>query len=111
MTTLDEMGGWRSVLTALTDRRDLTREQAAAAMGSILAGEATNAQIAGFIIALRMKGEAIEEVTGMVEAMLAAAAPISLPEGLDAIDIVGTGGAPHRRVHALNVSTMASIVA
>jgi anthranilate phosphoribosyltransferase len=58
-----------------------------------------------------MKGEAVDEVVGMVDAMLAAAAPITLPDGLEAIDIVGTGGAPSRRVHALNVSTMACFVA
>jgi anthranilate phosphoribosyltransferase len=111
MTTLDEHGGWRSILAVLTGGDDLTAGQAGAAMGSILAGEATSAQIAAFIIALRMKGEAVDEVTGMVEAMLAAAAPIALPDGLDAIDIVGTGGAPQRRVHALNVSTIACFVA
>ena len=111
MTTLEDHGGWRAILATLTQGQDLTSEQAGAAMGSILAGDATPAQIAGFIVALRMKGEAVDEVTGMVDAMLAAAAPITLPAGLDAIDIVGTGGAPQRRVHALNVSTMACFVA
>src|SRR3954452_6893262 len=111
MATLIELGGWRAVLGELTSGRDLTATQAGAAMAEILAGEATPAQIAGFIVALRMKGEAVDEVTGMVDAMLAAAAPITLPAGLDAIDIVGTGGAPQRRVHALNVSTMACFVA
>jgi anthranilate phosphoribosyltransferase len=110
MTTLEEIGGWRAILADLTRGDDLTAEQAGAALGSILRGEATPAQIAGFIVALRMKGETVEEVSGMVDAMLAAASPISLPEGLDAIDIVGTGGAPTRRVHALNVSTMACFV-
>ncbi len=103
--------GWRQVLGALTAGRDLTAGQAAAAMGQILDGEATDAQIAAFIVALRMKGEAPDEVAGMVDAMLAAAAPISLPEGPEPIDIVGTGGAPSGRAHALNVSTMASLVA
>jgi anthranilate phosphoribosyltransferase len=110
MQTLEDHGGWRAILTLLTQGQDLTSEQAGAAMGSILAGDATAAQISAFIVALRMKGEAVDEVTGMVDAMLAAAAPITLPPGLDAIDIVGTGGAPQRRIHALNVSTMASFV-
>jgi anthranilate phosphoribosyltransferase len=103
--------GWREVLGALTSGRDLTAEQSGAAMGEILAGEATDAQIAAFIVALRMKGETVPEVSGMVDAMLAAAAPITLPEGPDPVDIVGTGGGPTRRLHALNVSTMATLVA
>jgi anthranilate phosphoribosyltransferase len=110
--TFEEMGGWRAVLSTLTDSRDLTGAQAGEALGQILAGEATPAQIAAFIVALRMKGETVEEMSGMVDAMLAAAAPIELPfDARDAIDIVGTGGAPSRRVHALNVSTMACFVA
>src|SRR3954471_3353256 len=110
MASIDELGGWRAILSTLTDGRDLTAEQAGAALRTILAGEATSAQIAGFIIALRMKGEAVDEVTGMVEAMLESAAPITLPDGIDPVDIVGTGGAPTRRVHALNVSTMSCFV-
>jgi len=111
MATLDELGGWRQILSTLTSGQDLTREQGRAAMETILAGDATPAQIAGYIVALRMKGEAVDEVTGMVEAMLDAAAPITLPAAVDAIDIVGTGGAPSRRVHALNVSTISCFVA
>jgi anthranilate phosphoribosyltransferase len=110
--TFDELGGWRGILGTLVDGRDLTRSEASAAMGQILSGEATPVQIAGFIVALRMKGETVDEMVGMVEAMLAAAAPVELGElAGSAIDIVGTGGAPTRRVHALNVSTMASLVA
>jgi anthranilate phosphoribosyltransferase len=110
MATLDELGGWRAVLGELTAGRDLPPPLASAAMGAVLAGEATPAQIAGFIVALRMKGETVAEVSALVDAMLAAAAPIELPVGVEAIDIVGTGGSPSRRVHALNVSTMASFV-
>ncbi len=108
--TFDELGGWRTILTELTAGHDLTAAQARAAMTEILAGDATPAQIAGYIVALRMKGEAVDEVSGMVDAMLGAAAPIDLGD-VTAVDIVGTGGAPTRRVHALNVSTMASFVA
>ncbi|MCU0310328.1 MAG: anthranilate phosphoribosyltransferase [Acidimicrobiales bacterium] len=109
--SLEELGGWPEVLGLLAARTDLPRALASAAVGSILAGEATDAQLGGFLIGLRAKGEAVDEVTAMVEAMLAAAAPIELPPGPEAVDIVGTGGAPTRRVHALNVSTMASLVA
>ena len=110
-TDLAAVGGWRELLGRLTAGGDLTGTEAGLAMGEILAGRATDAQIAAFIVALRMKGETAVEVSGMVDAMLAAAAPITLPEGPDPIDIVGTGGAPSRRAHALNVSTMASLVA
>ena len=74
-----------------------------------LAGGATSAQLAAFIVALRLKGETAEEITGLVEAMVAVAAPLRLPAG--AIDIVGTGGSPTLRDRAFNVSTVASIVA
>lgn len=106
---VDAVGGWRAVLGDLVEGRDLSGGQAAAALASILAGEATDAQIAAFIVALRLKGETVEEVAGMVGAMLAAAAPLELPAGT--VDVVGTGGSPRRRVKALNVSTMACVVA
>jgi anthranilate phosphoribosyltransferase len=104
----DDLGGWTAVLGALADGRDLTRAQAEAAMSEILAGEASDARIAAFIIALRIKGETVEEVNGLVEAMLGASELLALNQ--DAVDIVGTGGSTARRLHALNVSTMASFV-
>ncbi|NCY16061.1 MAG: anthranilate phosphoribosyltransferase, partial [Actinobacteria bacterium] len=91
--------------------RELAGEVCGAALREILSGTVTDAQIAAFIVALRMKGETVGEVTGLVDAMMASAQPLDLPEGPPAIDIVGTGGAPTRRLHALNVSTMASFVA
>ena len=108
---LDLHGGWSALIGAVMSGEDLTSDQTGAALREILRGAATDAQIAAFIVALRMKGETIDEVTGMVAAMMTSAAPIELPVGPDAIDIVGTGGAPTRRMHALNVSTMASFVA
>lgn len=108
---LDAHGGWSGLIGDLMAGQDLGSEAAAAALREILRGGATDAQIAAFIVALRMKGETIDEVGGLVEAMMASAAPIVLPPGPEAIDIVGTGGAPSRRRHALNVSTMASFVA
>jgi anthranilate phosphoribosyltransferase len=109
--TLDDLGGWRAVLLALTSGRDLTVDEGRAAMTEILAGAASDAQIAAFIVALRMKGEAVDEVAGMVEAMLEASDPIEIPaEAAPLVDIVGTGGGPTRRARALNVSTMACFV-
>lgn len=105
---LDDLGGWTPILSALAEGRDLTVAQSAAAMAEILAGNASDARIAAFIVALRIKGETVEEVNGMVDAMLDASELLAL--NLDAVDIVGTGGSSTRRLHALNVSTMASFV-
>ncbi len=109
MNAIDDAGGWKVVLGHLTAGENLSRAEAAASLRAILAGEASDAQIAGLIVALRMKGETVDEMSGMVDAMLEAAEPLQLD--VDAIDIVGTGGARHRREAALNVSTMASFVA
>jgi anthranilate phosphoribosyltransferase len=106
---LDELGGWPAVLGALTSGRDLSRDEAFAALTEVLEGHATAAQIAGLIVALRMKGETVDEMTGLVDAMLAASQPLDIPPS--SVDIVGTGGSATRRVHALNVSTMAAFVA
>ncbi len=100
------MISWPEVLDALVAGSDLSAEQTAWAMGEILSGEATVAQIAGFAIALRAKGETVEEVSGLVETMYALATPISVPGRL--LDIVGTGG---DRSMSVNISTMSAIVA
>lgn len=97
---------WSELLAALVARQDLTAGQAAWAMGEILAGEATPAQIAGFAVALRSKGETVEEVDGLVAAMLAQATPITVTGRV--LDVVGTGG---DRSMSVNISTMAAIVA
>lgn len=75
-------------------------------MNTIMAGEATPAQIAGFLVALRAKGETVEELTGLVEAMLQNANPIQISG--EKLDIVGTGG---DRLNTVNISTMAALVA
>lgn len=106
---LEAFGGWSGVLSDLVTGVDLTPAAARAALGAILKGEASDAQVAGFIIALGMKGGSVLELTGLVEAMMDAAAPLNLPTGT--IDIVGSGGAPARRRHALSISTMAAVVA
>jgi anthranilate phosphoribosyltransferase len=97
---------WPDVLGALVARADLTAQQAAWAMGEILGGQATDSQIAGFAVALRAKGETIDEVRGLSDAMLARANQISIPGRL--LDIVGTGG---DRSMSVNISTMSAIVA
>lgn len=104
-TSWDDVGGWPAVLGALTQRQDLGRATAAAAMGQILDGEATPSQIAGFIVALRMKGETADELTGMVGAMLDRATPVVLDQPEGVIDIVGTGGDGSG---SINVSTLAA---
>lgn len=76
------------------------------AMDQVLTGEATPVQIAGFVVALRAKGETVDELTALAESMLDHATPISLDR--EAVDIVGSGG---DRAHTVNVSTMAAIVA
>ena len=109
MTAFDDHGGWPGVLRMLARREDLGVELAQSALGAVMSGGVSDARIAAFIVAMRMKGETSAELTGMVRAMLDAATPLDLPDG--AVDIAGTGGAPSRQRHALNVSTMACFVA
>lgn len=97
---------WPDLLSALVAGDDLTSSQATWAMEEILAGTATPAQIAGFAVALRGKGETVEEITGLSDAMLAAGNPIRVEGRL--LDIVGTGG---DRSNSVNISTMSAIVA
>ena len=100
------MSTWPEVLSVLMAGQDLTAAQTAWAMGEILAGEASPSQIAGFAVALRAKGETVEEVSGLVESMYAVATPLSVPGRL--LDVVGTGG---DRSMSVNISTMSAIVA
>ncbi len=109
MTSISDYGGWPAVLETLAAGTDISTNEARAALGAILAGEATDAQVAAFIVALRLKGPAVGELLGLVGAMRDAATPLEVPDGT--IDIVGTGGAPGRGRNTLNVSTMASVVA
>ncbi len=97
---------WPEVLAALVARTDLTSEQTAWAMEQILAGEATPVQIAGFAVALRSKGETVDELEGLVATMYAHATPLVVTGRV--LDIVGTGG---DRSMSVNISTMAAIVA
>lgn len=101
-----DLYSWPGVITAVLDRRDLSVAEATWAMRQVMAGEATAAQLAGFLIALRAKGETVDEVVGFRDAILEAAQPLDVPAGV--LDIVGTGG---DRFGTVNVSTMSSIVA
>lgn len=107
--TLEDIGGWPTLLSLLLDRQDLSAPYARAAMANILSGEATAAQLIGFVVALRAKGETPEEISGLLDAVLEAATVVPLDEDVRnrAIDIVGTGG---DRSHSINVSTMAAVV-
>lgn len=104
-------GAWPGVIASLVAGEDLSVDVAAGALGRIFAGEATDSQVAALLVGLRCKGESGVEVTGLVDAMLAAAAPLLLDDPDRTVDIVGTGGSRALGGRAFNVSTMASIVA
>ncbi|GAA1050389.1 anthranilate phosphoribosyltransferase [Arthrobacter russicus] len=96
---------WPLLLTELIAGRDLSREQTVWAMDQIMSGLASDAQIAGFLVALRAKHETVEELGGLADSMLKNAKP--LPFDGEALDIVGTGG---DRLNTVNISTMAALV-
>jgi anthranilate phosphoribosyltransferase len=100
---------WPSILSQLLAGRNLDQTDAREVMQTILHGDATAAQIAGFLIALRAKGEHVDELTGLLDAALAEAAsvPLTDDERSHCVDIVGTGGDGS---HSINVSTMAALV-
>ena len=97
--------GWPSLLAALLAGQSLSSADTAWAMGEVMAGNATAAQVAGFAVALRAKGETADEVAGLVEVMLAEAAPVDVPGRV--VDTCGTGG---DRSNTVNISTMAALV-
>lgn len=97
---------WPDVLGRLSAGNHLSQAAAGAAMTEIMEGRATPAQTAAFVVALRIKGESLEEMTGLVEAMRAAA--IKVDVGDDVVDIVGTGG---DRSGTFNISTTAAFIA
>jgi anthranilate phosphoribosyltransferase len=96
---------WPDLLTSLVARQDLTTSQASWAMDEIMSGEASPIRIAGFLVALRAKGETVEELTGLADTMLGHAKRIAVPGRT--LDIVGTGG---DRAHTVNISTMSALV-
>ena len=89
------------------NRTDLTSEEAEQAMNIIMTGQATPAQVGAYLVALRMKGETIPEITGSVRAMRTNAVKVKLNTKEDVFDIVGTGG---DGAHTFNISTAAALV-
>jgi anthranilate phosphoribosyltransferase len=97
---------WSEILGRLASGDDLTRIEAREAMTTVMAGEATPAQISALIVSLRIKGETVDEMTGLVEAMRAAAITVDIGEPV--VDVVGTGG---DRSGTFNISTTAALIA
>ncbi|MFN2463619.1 MAG: anthranilate phosphoribosyltransferase [Candidatus Dormibacteria bacterium] len=95
----------REAIHALVAGQDLERETARAAMDDIMSGEATEAQVAGLLVALRLKGETVDEMVGLVESMRAHGTTIEAPPG--AVDTCGTGGDGSG---TFNISTAAALV-
>src|SRR5665647_1830492 len=105
----DASGGgmtWPTIFTALLSGHHLGAPESGWAMDQIMSGEASAVQVAGFLMALRAKGETVEEMRGLADMMLAHASRIEVAG--TTLDIVGTGG---DRAHTVNISTMASLVA
>jgi anthranilate phosphoribosyltransferase len=97
----------QSAIGQLLDGHDLTRDEARAAMDTIMSGEATPAQIGGFLVALRLKGETADEIAGCAEAMRSHVLAVR-PRRDDLVDTAGTGGDGGR---TFNISTAAALVA
>jgi anthranilate phosphoribosyltransferase len=97
---------WPVLLTTLVEGEDLSIRQASWAMQQVMAGEATSAQLGGLLVALRMKGETVDEIVGFRDAVLANALTLDVDPMV--LDIVGTGGDPYGAV--LNISSVASVI-
>jgi anthranilate phosphoribosyltransferase len=97
----------QTTLARLLDGHDLSRAEARAAMDEIMRGEATPAQLGGFLVALRLKGETADEIAGCAEAMREHVLPVR-PERDDLVDTAGTGGDGGK---TFNISTAAALVA
>jgi anthranilate phosphoribosyltransferase len=95
----------RAALAGVIDGRTLSMDEARGAMGSVMDGEATPAQLAALLVALRMRGETVEELAGFAAAMRERVVRVTAPEG--AIDVVGTGGDGSG---TFNISTTAALV-
>ena len=99
------MESFKPLIAKVAAGASLSRAEAVEAFDAILSGEVTPSQMGGFLMALRVRGETVEEITGAVTAMRAKMAPVAAPA--DAIDIVGTGGDGSG---SFNVSTLAAIL-
>jgi len=96
----------KSALKAVTENRDLSMDEMSSVMRRIMTGEATPAQIGGFLIGLRMKGETVEEIAAGVKIMRELVTSVSV-DNQYAIDIVGTGG---DGMNTFNISTTSALV-
>jgi anthranilate phosphoribosyltransferase len=95
-------------LSKLVRGQHLTEDEASRAMRLIMHDDATPIQIAGLIVALRVKGETVDEIAGMARTAMELATPIDVPEPESILDVVGTGGDGS---HSFNISTLSAIVA
>ncbi len=98
----------QAALTALIEKRDLSRDEMLSVMGQIMAGELTAVQIAGILVALRCKGETVEEIAAAAQVMRELAAKVPVHPDAHLVDTCGTGG---DGVHTFNVSTASALVA
>jgi anthranilate phosphoribosyltransferase len=96
---------WPHVLSKIAAGTSLDRDEAAAAMRVVMSGEATPAQVGGLLMALRTKGETVEEIEGLADTMLGLANPVAPP--VPVVDTCGTGG---DRSGTFNISTVAALV-
>lgn len=99
------MGDFKPLIAKVASGEALSRDEAEAAFDIMMSGEATPSQIGGFLMALRVRGETVEEIAGAVATMRAKAVPVDAPPG--AIDVVGTGG---DAAGTYNISTTAAFV-
>ncbi|MCM2474829.1 anthranilate phosphoribosyltransferase [Rhizobium sp. CG5] len=99
------MSGLKPFIAKVANRDALSRAEASEAFEILMSGEATPAQIGGFLMALRVRGETVGEIAGAVSVMRAKMLPVDAPS--DAIDIVGTGG---DGTGTYNISTLAALI-
>ncbi|WP_404370842.1 anthranilate phosphoribosyltransferase [Kytococcus sedentarius] len=108
MTTSSGDLTWRSILSELLAGRDLGRDAASWAMDEVMSARASDVEVAGFLVALRAKGESVAEVRALADVMVEHSVPLPLRrEGRRVVDIVGTGGDGFDTV---NISTMACVI-
>ena len=97
-----------AAIRAVTERRDLAAGDMRAVMQTIMTGQATAAQIGGFLVGLRMKGETVEEIAAAAEVMRSLVTPVPVTDKAYLVDTCGTGGDAS---HAFNISTTSAFVA
>lgn len=99
---------FKTALTKLLDRVDLSREEMLALMRQVMAGELTPAQIAAVLVALRMKGETVDEIAAAAQVMRELSTKVVIADATHLVDTCGTGG---DGIQTFNVSTVSAFVA